>query len=139
MKILFVCTHNRCRSILSESITNHLAKEKHQAFSAGSHPEGKVHPFSLKYLAEKDYSTDGLKSKSWEVFQHQPLDLVITVCDSAAQEACPIWCQDIPTRHWSLPDPSQRVGTEQEIRSAFFEVINTIEQRVPQLFHQLLE
>lgn len=139
MKILYICTHNRCRSILSEAITNHLAQGKLQAFSAGSQPAGEVHPLSLKYLTQNGISTEGLKSQSWNDFAaHQP-DIVITVCDSAANEACPLWFGDTITLHWGLPDPSKLNGSENEIREAFFSVMKTIEQRVQKLLALNLE
>ena len=133
MKILYICTHNRCRSILSEAITNHLAKGQLQAFSAGSQPAGKVHPLSLKYLAEKGIPTKGLKSQSWDDFGSENPDIVVTVCDSAAAEACPVWFGDTVKIHWGLTDPSKLQGSEQEIRDAFYAAMNTIEQRVKKL------
>lgn len=139
MKILYICTHNRCRSILSEAITNHLAKGKFQAFSAGSQPAGQVHPLSLKYLAEKGIPTEGLKSQSWDDFELEKPDIVVTVCDSAAAEACPIWIGDTVKIHWGLPDSSRLQGSEQEIRDAFYGVMNTIEKRVQKLLDLDLE
>lgn len=133
MKILYVCTHNRCRSILSEAITNHLAKGKLQAFSAGSQPVGEVHPLSLKYLAEKGISIDGLKSQSWDEFEEIEPDIVVTVCDSAAAEVCPVYFGDTIKIHWSLPDPSKLQGSELQIRGAFYDVMSTIEKRVKKL------
>src|SRR5690606_26454161 len=118
MKILYICTHNRCRSILSEAITNHLAKGKLKAFSAGSQPAGQVHSLSLKYLAEKGISIDGLKSQSWDDFAVEQPDIVVTVCDSAAAETCPVWFDDTVKVHWGLPDPSKLPGSEAEVRSA---------------------
>ncbi len=139
MKILYICTHNRCRSILSEAITNHLANGKWQAFSAGSQPVGQVHPLSLKYLSEKGISTDGLKSQSWDDFESVQPDLVVTVCDSAAAEACPVWFGNSLQVHWGLPDPSKLQGTEAEVRDAFYRVMSTIEQRVQALLALDLE
>lgn len=133
MKILYICTHNRCRSILSEALTNHLSKGKLQAFSAGSQPAGQVHPLSLKYLAEKGVSIDGLKSQSWDDFEVEQPDIVITVCDSAAAEACPVWIGQSVRVHWGLPDPSKLQGAEKEIRDAFYAVMETIEKRIQQL------
>lgn len=130
MKILYICTHNRCRSILSEAITNHMSEGKLQAFSAGSQPVGEVHPLSLKYLDEKGISIKGLKSQSWDDFEQDQPDIVVTVCDSAANEACPVWFGDTVKVHWGLSDPSKLEGSEEEIRSAFYEVMNTIEKRV---------
>lgn len=139
MKILYICTHNRCRSILSEAITNHLSKGRLEAFSAGSQPAGQVHPLSLKYLAEKGIAIEGLKSQSWDDFEAGQPDIVITVCDSAAAEACPVWFGDTVKVHWGLPDPSKRKGTEAEIRDAFYGVMNTIERRVQKLLALNLE
>ena len=139
MKILYICTHNRCRSILSEAITNHLSKGQLQAFSAGSQPSGEVHPLSIKYLSEKGISVEGLKSQSWDDFEIEQPDIVVTVCDSAAAEACPVWFGDTVTIHWGLPDPSKLQGSEQEVRDAFYSVMSTIEQRVQKLLDLDLE
>jgi arsenate reductase len=130
MKFLFICTHNRCRSILSEAISNHMANGKIMAYSAGSQPVGEVHPLSLKYLSDKGIPTDGLKSQSWDEFESIKPDVVITVCDSAANEACPVWFGECVTVHWGLPDPSKLKGSEAEIRDAFFAVMNTIDTRI---------
>ncbi len=133
MKILYICTHNRCRSILSEAITNHMSDGRLLAYSAGSQPVGEVHPLSLKYLAEKNISTSGLRSQSWDNFEAEQPDIVVTVCDSAAAEVCPVWFGDTVKVHWGLPDPSKLQGTEAEIRDAFYAVMETIEQRVEKL------
>jgi len=130
MKILFICTHNRCRSILSEAITNHLSQGKITAYSAGSQPTGQVHPLSIKYLQAKGISTKGLKSQSWDEFEVNEPDVVVTVCDSAANEQCPVWFGNCIKVHWGLPDPSKLEGTEDEIKNAFFAVMNTIENRI---------
>lgn len=133
MKILYICTHNRCRSILSEAITNQISKGNLIAFSAGSQPVGEVHPLSLKYLAEKGISTESLKSQSWDDFEAEHPDIVVTVCDSAAAETCPVWFGDTVKIHWGLPDPSKLTGSEEDIRDAFYSVMHTIEQRVQAL------
>ncbi|ACR11331.1 arsenate reductase [Teredinibacter turnerae T7901] len=130
MNILFICTHNRCRSILSEAIANHLAGGKLTAYSAGSQPVGEVHPLSLRYLAEKGISTEGLHSQSWNDFAAQRLDIVVTVCDSAASEPCPVWFGDCVTVHWGLPDPSKIEADEATVRAAFLAVMQTIENRI---------
>ncbi|MDF1693444.1 MAG: arsenate reductase ArsC [Zhongshania sp.] len=130
MKILFICTHNRCRSILSEAITNHLADGRITAYSAGSQPAGEVHPLSLKYLQQRGISIDGLQSQSWDDFEAIKPDVVITVCDSAANEACPVWFGNTAKVHWGLPDPTKLEGSEAEIQSAFNSVMDTIEIRV---------
>ena len=139
MKILFICTHNRCRSILSEAITNHLAQGRLQAFSAGSQPAGIVHPLSLQYLAEKGISTKGLKSQSWDDLGDEQPDIVVTVCDDAASESCPVWLGNTAKVHWGLPDPSKLEGSEETIRDAFFAVMQTIENRVQKLLALDLE
>lgn len=133
MKILYICTHNRCRSILSEAITNHVAQGKLEAFSAGSQPVGEVHPLSIKYLAEKGVSTDGLCSQSWNEFEAEQPDIVVTVCDSAANEVCPVWFGNTIKLHWGLKDPSKLEGSEEEKRTAFFETMDIIEARVQRL------
>ncbi|WP_288130437.1 arsenate reductase ArsC [Microbulbifer sp.] len=130
MNILYICTHNRCRSILSEAITNDIGGGRIQAFSAGSQPSGEVHPLSIRYLQERGIDTAGLKSQSWDVFETEPLDVVVTVCDSAANESCPIWLGESLKVHWGLPDPSKLEGSEEEIKAAFYRVMDTIERRV---------
>lgn len=133
MKILYICTHNRCRSILSEAITNHYANGKLIAKSAGSQPVGEVHPLSIKYLQEAGISTDGLTSQSWDEFENFEADIVVTVCDSAAGESCPIWFGNSIKVHWGLADPSKLSGTEAEIADAFRNTIAEIKSRVEQL------
>lgn len=133
LKVLFICTHNRCRSILSEAITNHLAQGKVIAYSAGSQPVGEVHPLSIKYLQSRGISTVGLKGQSWDEFEQVDPDVVITVCDSAANEQCPVWFGNCLKVHWGLPDPSKREGTEDEIKNAFYAVMDTIEGRTQKL------
>lgn len=133
MKILYICTHNRCRSILSEAITNHTAKGLIEAKSAGSQPAGVVHPLSIKYLNEAGIATANLQSQSWDEFEEFEPDLVVTVCDSAAGEACPVWFGKSIKVHWGLSDPSKIEGSEQELAAAFNECIALIEQRVSAL------
>lgn len=135
IRILYICTHNRCRSILSEAITNHLGSGKLEAFSAGSSPSGEVHPLSIKYLKEHGYSTQGLKSQSWDDFEpgsdtDKAIDVVVTVCDSAAQEACPVWFGQQLKLHWALADPSKVEGSQDDKRQAFEACIREIEDRV---------
>lgn len=137
MKILYICTHNRCRSILSEAITNHMSLQTQgniQAKSAGSQAAEEVHPLSLQYLQEAGIPTEGLTSKSWEQLESFEPDVVITVCDSAAGEACPVWFGKTVKVHWGLADPSKIEGSEDEKAAAFRETIAEIQQRVSQLF-----
>lgn len=131
MKLLYICTHNRCRSILSEAVTNHRAGERITARSAGSQPAGEVHPLSLRYLDEAGYPTAGLRSQSWDAFEDFAPDVVITLCDSAAGEACPVWFGQAIKLHWGLEDPS-RLEVDQ-VADAFRETINRIEARVDAL------
>lgn len=133
MKILFICTHNRCRSILSEAITNKIAGDVIEARSAGSQPVGEVHPLSVKYLQETGYPTDSLKSQSWDEFEDFDADVVITVCDSAAGEACPVWFGKSIKAHWGLEDPSKIEGSEEDVKAAFLNTIKIIEQRATKL------
>lgn len=133
MKILYICTHNRCRSILSEAITNQLAGDLIRAKSAGSQPAGEVHPLSIKYLNQAGIATEGLQSQSWDGFEDFHPDIVITVCDSAAREACPVWFGNALKVHWGLTDPSKLSATEEEVAGAFMACIEEITQRVNKL------
>ena len=133
MKILYICTHNRCRSILSEAISNQRAEGLLDARSAGSQPAGEVHPLSLRYLAQRAYRTEGLQSQSWDAFEDFAPDLVVTVCDSAAGEACPLYFGKSVKVHWGLSDPSKIEGSEAELEQAFMTCIDEIERRVDQL------
>lgn len=135
MNILFVCTHNRCRSILSEAIANQHSNNNGRinAFSAGSQPSGQVHPLSLKYLDVAGYKTDGLRSQSWDDFDANTIDLVVTVCDSAANESCPLWMGKQLKVHWGLKDPSKIDGDEETLKAAFLNTIKIIESRISKL------
>lgn len=109
MNILVLCTGNSARSILLESILNRDSAGRIRAYSAGSTPSGRVHPQSMKLLADKGYPTDGLSSKSWDEFagaDAPKMDMVITVCDSAAAETCPYWPASPVQAHWGIPDPA---------------------------------
>jgi len=133
MKILYICTHNRCRSILSEAITNTLAGDLIEARSAGSQPAGTVHPLSIKYLKKTGHATAGLKSQSWDNLADFQPDVVITVCDSAAGEPCPVYFGKSLKVHWGLSDPSKATGTDKEIEEAFLTTITEITARVEAL------
>ena len=137
MKILYICTHNRCRSILFEAITNHMsltqAQGRLQAKSAGSQPAGEVHPLSIQYLQEAGIPTEGLVSQSWDELEFYAPDVVVTVCDSAAGESCPIWFGKSIKVHWGLADPSKIEGSEEKKAEAFRKIIAEIQQRVTNL------
>ncbi len=132
-KILFVCTHNRCRSVLGEVIANTKHGDFFQAYSAGSAPAGQVHPLTLRYLEARGLPAEGLQSQSWDDFADEGLDLVITVCDSAANEVCPLWMDETPQLHWGMPDPSRVDGTEQEVKEAFFDVMDALDAKLASL------
>ena len=139
MNILFICTHNRCRSILGEAITKHLSNNRMGVFSAGSQPAGAVHPATIAELTKRNISTQGLKSQSFEDMADTPIDLAITVCDSAAGDPCPLWISDTPTAHWSLPDPTKVEGDESQIAEAFEAVIAKLKRRITHLLELNLE
>lgn len=120
MNILFVCTHNRCRSILAEAIFSfHAEKSTLNVKSAGSQPAGTVHPESLQALHRNNIPFEHLQSQSWQDFSQWPCDLIITVCDSAAQESCPHYFSSAKVLHWPLKDPSSIEGTESQRVEAF--------------------
>ena len=125
MRVLFMCTANSCRSILSEAMFNHLAPQGFQAVSAGSFPKGQVLPRSLTTLLEAGIAIDGLSSKGNDAFQNNPPDIVITVCDKAAGEACPVYFGPALKAHWGLEDPSEVKGDE----AAFHATLAHIETR----------
>lgn len=133
MKLLFICTHNRCRSIIAEAVTRHLGGSILQARSAGSQPSGQVHPLSLKYLAEAGIDTSGLQSQSWDEHEEWAPDVVITVCDQAAGEQCPVWFGKSLKAHWGLADPSRLEGSEDEVAAAFRQTIAELASRIEAL------
>ncbi|WJN61686.1 Arsenate reductase thioredoxin-coupled, LMWP family [Pseudomonas sp. SO81] len=124
-----MCTANSCRSILSEAMFNHLAPEGFEAVSSGSFPKGQVLPRSLTTLQQAGISIDGLSSKGNDAFESNPPDIVITVCDKAAGEACPVYFGPALKAHWGLEDPSDVQGDESEVDAAFRATLARIEQR----------
>ncbi|RRV18884.1 arsenate reductase ArsC [Stutzerimonas nitrititolerans] len=129
MRVLFMCTANSCRSILSEAMFNHLAPAGFAAVSAGSFPKGQVLPRSLTTLQQAGISITGLSSKGNDAFADNPPDIVITVCDKAAGEACPLYFGPALKAHWGLEDPSDVVGDEAAMDAAFRATLARIEQR----------
>jgi arsenate reductase len=131
--VLFLCTHNSARSILAECVMNRLGAGKFKAYSAGSQPSGRVHPYALELLQRLNYDTRDLRSKSWEELSKPgapELDFVFTVCDDAANEVCPVWPGQPMTAHWGLADPSRAEGNEAERRFAFADTHRMLNQRI---------
>jgi arsenate reductase len=131
--ILFLCTGNSARSILAAAILNHKGHANFTAYSGGSFPKGSIHPMALKQLEISKLPTEGLRSKSWDEFG-QPgapqMDFIITVCDNAKGEVCPVWPGQPVTAHWGVPDPAAAAGTEEEIEHAFREAFMILERRI---------
>jgi arsenate reductase (thioredoxin) len=131
--VLFLCTGNSARSILAEAILNHKAKGVFTAYSAGSHPSGRVRPEALKQIELAEISTAGLRSKSWDEFAGPGaprMDFVFTVCDNAANEVCPFWPGQPMTAHWGIPDPAAVKGTPEEIERAFRDAYAVLDRRI---------
>jgi arsenate reductase len=133
LNVLFLCTHNSARSVLAEVLLNKMGKGRFMAYSAGSHPAGRINPLALELLERNRLPTAGLRSKSWDEFARPgapPLDLVFTVCDQAAGEMCPIWPGQPMTAHWGIEDPSAVQGTDEEKRKAFFKAYTQLQKRL---------
>lgn len=131
--VLFLCTGNSARSIMAEAILNHKGAPQFTAYSAGSHPSGRVHPGALRQLREARLPTDGLRSKGWNEFARPRaprLDFVFTVCDNAAKEVCPVWPGQPMTAHWGVPDPAAVAGSEEQIVRAFRHAFVRLERRI---------
>lgn len=133
IRVLFVCTGNSARSIMAEALLRHWGRERFLAFSAGSTPRGEVHPLTLEMLRRHRLPTEGLRNKSWDEFAGQgkaDLDLVVTVCDQAAGEACPLLPGTPVQVHWGIPDPAAVQGSQEEQLRAFREAYSALDTRV---------
>lgn len=131
--VLFLCTGNSARSILAEAQLNALGRGRFRAWSAGSHPAGKINPYSLEFLKTIGLPTDGLRSKSWDEFAAPGapvMDYVLTVCDDAAGEQCPYWPGQPVSAHWGVPDPAAVEGSDEEKRQAFKAAAATLRRRI---------
>jgi len=133
LNVLILCTGNSCRSVLGEALVNHLGGDRFQAFSAGSHPTGKVNANALATLARHGISTEGFSSQSWDEFDDKVIDIAITVCDSAAGEVCPVYLNSVIRAHWGLPDPAHVAGSQEDIEAAFETTYAALEKRIQQL------
>ena len=144
LNVLFLCTHNSARSILAEALLNDMGKGEFKAYSAGSSPREnqKPNPLGLLVLQHAGVSIEGLRSKSWDEFASPDapkMDLIITVCDNAAGEVCPIWPGNPATAHWGFPDPSKVEGSDLDKKAAFVEVMNGLKKRIDLLAEMPLD
>lgn len=131
--VLFLCTGNSARSIMAEAVLNEAGEGRFRAFSAGSHPTGRVNPLALEVLRRNRIRSPGARSKGWDEFsqpESPPLDFVITVCDNAANEVCPVWPGQPVTAHWGVPDPALTEGDEREKIRAFTEACRVLTTRI---------
>jgi arsenate reductase len=136
LNVLFLCTGNSARSIMAEAMLRELGRERFDAFSAGSHPAGNVNPHAHEVLKRQGFRVDGLRSKSWSEFAEPgaaAMDAIITVCDNAAGEVCPVWPGRPVTAHWGVPDPASVVGDDNRKRQAFEASCNTLRERIEKL------
>ena len=129
-QVLVLCTGNSCRSVMAEALINHYGQGRYKAVSAGSQPAGYVHPKSIDTLQRHGVHCDKPRSKSWDEFSEQHFDFVITVCDQAANESCPVFLGGYKKLHWSTPDPAKVEGSEEEINRAFDEAYQLLNQRI---------
>ena len=131
--VLFLCTGNSARSIMAECAMSRWGQGRFRAYSAGSHPTGRVNPYALRLLQQLNYETERLRSKSWEEFTAPgapELDFVFTVCGNAAAEECPLWPGHPSTAHWGVDDPAAVEGTDEEKRRAFSEALSILKRRI---------
>ena len=131
--VLFLCTGNSSRSILAEAILNQTGRPNFTAYSAGSHPTGRINPYAIKQLEMAQLPVSNLRSKSWDEFAKPgapKMDFVFTVCDNAANEICPVWPGQPITAHWGVPDPAAVAGSREEIERTFRDAYLTLHRRI---------
>jgi arsenate reductase len=133
LNILVLCTGNSCRSVLGEALINHLSAGRFRAYSAGSHPVGRINANALATLARHGLPTEGYTSKSWDDLGDTPIDIMISVCDSAAGETCPAYLGTAVRGHWGLPDPAHVAGSPDVVEAVFEETYEALETRIGQL------
>ena len=136
--VLFLCTGNSARSIIAEALVTTMGHGKLIGYSAGSHPKGLVHPIAEKLAIEMGYPKEKLRSKSWDEFSHPEapkMDFIITVCDNAKGETCPIWPGHPATLHWGLPDPALAEGSYEEQKKVFCDVQNQLKEKIQTLIN----
>jgi arsenate reductase (thioredoxin) len=139
LTVLILCTGNSCRSVLGEALINHLGAGRLKAISAGSRPTGKVNTNALATLNRNNLPTEGYRSQSWEEFADTPIDIAITVCDSAAGEVCPVYLNSVIRAHWGLPDPAHVTGTPEKIEQAFQATFDALVLRINKMLAMPLE
>ena len=131
--VLFLCTGNSARSVMAEALMNHLGRGAFRAYSAGSHPTGRVNPFALRQIENAGWPTEGYRSKSWDEFAMPgapEMDFVFTVCDNAAHEVCPVWPGQPMTAHWGVEDPAAVMGSDDDKDRAFFTAFEVLQRRI---------
>jgi arsenate reductase (thioredoxin) len=137
--VFVICTGNSCRSVMAEALFNHLGQGRIQAFSAGSHPIGRINAGALATLKRHGLPTEGYKSQSWNEFEGQLMDIVITVCDNAAGETCPVYLNNAVRVHWGVSDPGHVEGTEEAKVAAFETTFGILMLRVQKMLALPLE
>jgi protein-tyrosine-phosphatase len=140
--VLFLCTGNSARSIMAEAILNQLGGGRFRGYSAGSHPAGQVNPHALELLERNRYRTDGLRSKNWDEFARPdapPMNFVLTVCDKAAGEVCPLWPGQPMSAHWGVSDPAEVRGDEETVKRAFADTFMILSRRIALLVNLPLD
>jgi arsenate reductase (thioredoxin) len=133
MNVLFICTGNSARSIIAESLLNQMGAGKFRAYSAGSHPAGFVNPKAIEILERNRFKTGDLRSKNWDEFAKPDapqMDFVLTVCDNAAGEVCPVWPGQPMSAHWGVPDPAAAQGTPAQVERAFTDAFMILQRRI---------
>lgn len=139
LNVFVICTGNSCRSVMGEALVNQLGKGRLKAYSAGSHPIGRINTGALATLKRHDLPTEGYQSQSWEDFEDTTMDIVITVCDNAAGETCPVYLTEAVRAHWGVSDPGHVEGTDEEKIAAFEQTFAILKLRVEKMLALSLE